>query len=637
MCYIKRSFRLLQFTLLLFSGFYLVLKNLYNIKAFSSRTIARDVLVWLVALVVVVIAAAELGYYLYSQKVTQHEIQLRADTLVAEISSLLTVPLYNRDTESVRHISLIYSQMPDLDGIRIQDKQGQVLTDSIMDHSSVFIKESGIHRGKLFLGNVTLALSNEYFDQNSKPTLVLILWLGMVLVVVMGVGGHIVMRYILIRPLEEFNMGLSEIAQGNYKTRLQRVKHSDLNSSVEAVNSMAEQIEKFVGELKETKDFLQDVFNSMPSIMIGVDRFCNITNLNREAVNSSGHGYKECIGKSVTDIFPSFENTLRTNIQDSIVKRRIITVEQKNCQILGEKRCVEITVYPLHGESFDGAVIRVDDAPSRGKLQEIMIQTEKMISVGGLGAGMAHEINNPLGGILQATQNIERRLSADLPQNIEVARDCGLEFAALECYLADRDIFSMLKGIRDAGQRAAKIVQNMLQFSRRSDSEKEVCVLGQLLDRVLELADNDFDIRHKYDFRHFKVIRNYGHDIKVICSRTEIEQVFLNLCKNAAQAYGPISSNAGAAPEIIINGFQEGDYVVVEVSDNGRGMSEEVKKRIFEPFFTTKVVGEGTGLGLAVSFFIIVDQHNGQLGVDSRPGQGATFTVKLPMGRGKKA
>lgn len=607
--------------------------NLYYIKAFSSKTIVRDALVWLVALVVVVVAAAELGYYLYSQKLSQREIQLRADSLIVEISSLLTVPLYNGDAESVKHISLMYSQMPDLDGVLIRDEQGRILTDSIKEHSSGFLKETAIRRGQLFLGNVTLVLSREYYDQNRKQTLLLILCLGMVLIVVMVVGIHIVMRYILIRPLEKFNLGLSEIARGNYQTRLKGVRHSDLNSSVEAVNSMAEQIEKFVGELKETKNFLQDVLNSMPSIMIGVDRFCNITNLNRAAVNSSGSGYKECIGKSVTDIFPSFENTLRNNVLDSIVKRRSITVEQKNCQILGEKRCAEITVYPLHGESFDGAVIRVDDTTSRVKLQEIMVQTEKMISVGGLGAGMAHEINNPLGGILQATQNIERRLSVDLPKNVEVARDCGLEFKALRCYLSQRNIFSMLEGIRDAGQRAATIVQNMLQFSRRSNSEKEVCVLGQLLDRVLELANNDYDIRRKYDFRHFKVIRNYGHDIKVSCSRTEIEQVFLNLCKNAAQAYGPISrSTGGASPLITIKGFQEDDYVVVEVSDNGKGMTEEVKKRIFEPFFTTKGVGEGTGLGLAVSFFIVVDQHNGQLSVDSRPGQGATFTVRLPRG-----
>lgn len=612
------------------AGFHDVLNKNYYFKAFSSKTIVRDTLMWLVALVVVVVAAAEGGYYLYSGQVAEHRVQQRAETLLAAVSSMLIVPLYNRDVESVRHISRIYSQMPYLGGIRIIDEQGNILINSIEDNFPGNMKEIRIHKQNLYLGKVALAISCEHTNRNRMHTLIVIFCLGLALIVAMVVGIHIVMRYILIEPLQKFNMGLAEIANGKYSTRLQEVVHTDLNSSVEAVNSMAEKIEKFVGELKETKYFLQDVLNSMPSIMIGVDRFCQITNLNLEAVKSSGRSYKECIGKPVADIFPSLERQLRNNILDSIVKRSLVTVEQKNCQALGDKRCAEITVYPLCGETFDGAVIRLDDVTSRIKLQEVMIQTEKMISVGGLGAGMAHEINNPLGGILQATQNIERRLSADLEKNVEVAQACGIEFKDLENYLEQRNIFSMLAGIRDAGQRAAQIVQNMLQFSRKNDSERQNCVVGQLLDRVLELANNDYDIRRKYDFKNFSVIRNYRHDIEVNCNRTEIEQVFLNLCKNAAQAYGPLDITAELTPEITINVFQNDDYVTVEVADNGKGMTEEVKNRIFEPFFTTKVMGEGTGLGLAVSFFIIVEQHNGQLSVDSRPGQGATFTVKLP-------
>jgi PAS domain S-box-containing protein len=607
-----------------------VLKKTYYFNAFSSKTIVRDALVWLVAMVIVVVAVAELGYYQYSGYMAERMVQQRADTLISEISSLLTVPLYNRDLESVSHIYRIYSQMPDLGGIRISDEQGLSLVDSIDKDSSDFLKKSPILKGTLHLGNVTLALSCNNINRNRRQTQVVIFCVGLALIGAIVLGIHVVMRYILIEPLQKFNEGLSEIANGNYSTRLQEVPHTDLNSSVEAVNLMAERIEKFVGELKETKYFLQDVLNSMPSIMIGVDRFCRITNLNHEAVKSSGRSYKECLGKPVADIFPSLERRVRNNILDSIVKRSLVTVEQNNCQILGDKRSAEITVYPLCGETVDGAVIRVDDITSRVKLQEVMIQTEKMISVGGLGAGMAHEINNPLGGILQATQNIEIRLSADLEKNVEVARACNIEFDDLQRYLTQRNIFSMLTGIRDAGQRAAQIVQNMLQFSRRNDSERQDCVVGQLIDRVLELANNDFDIRRKYDFRNVTVIRNYRYDIEVKCSRTEIEQVFLNLCKNAAQAYEPVGSSKQEAPEITITVLDDEEYVTVEVADNGNGMTEEVKNRIFEPFFTTKGVGEGTGLGLAVSFFIVVEQHNGQLTVDSRPGQGATFTVKLP-------
>jgi PAS domain S-box-containing protein len=607
-----------------------LLKKLYYNSAFSSKTIARDFLLWMVFLVFLMVAVAEAGYYLYSGRSIQVKVNGRADTLIEELSSMLTNPLYNIDSEKVNHICWIYSQLPDLSGIRIKDEQGVLLFDSIEQDSDNFSREADINRDDLYLGHVTLVLSDSYYYQNRKQTLIAILFMGLSLVAAMVVGIHIVMHYILIKPLQQFNQGLSEIAGGKYSTRLQAVKHTDLNSSVAAVNSMAGQIEKVVGQLSVTRDFLQNVLDSMPSIMIGVDRECVITNLNHAAVCSSGRSYHQCIGNAVAEIYPSLEKRVTGNILESIAQLKPITIEQKNCPILGYKRCAEITVFPLHGSTSDGAVVRVDDITSRNRLQEVMVQTEKMLSVGGLGAGMAHEINNPLGGVLQAAQNIERRLSPELAENIEIATQCGIEFDALRHYLHERKIFTMITGIRDAGQRAAKIVQNMLQFSRRSDSSMETCVLAEILDRVLELANNDYDLKRKYDFRHFKIIRNYRPDIEVVCSRSEIEQVFLNLFKNAAQAYGPIEGSSDKSPEITVNAYQDDEYVIVEVVDNGQGMGEEIQKRIFEPFFTTKGVGGGTGLGLAVSFFIIVDQHNGQLSVESTPEQGATFIVKLP-------
>ena len=608
-----------------------MLKKLYYKSAFSSKTIAREFLLWLVFLVVVIVAAAEVGYYLYSDSLTRNMVHQRADTLIEELSSMLTVPLYNIDIESINHVCRTYSQIPDLAGIRVEDEQGLILCDSIQTDSKSFQRLTDIKRDDFFLGTVTLVLSGDYYNQHRKQALVAILCVGILLIMAMVVGIHIAMHYILIAPLLRFNRGLSEIAEGNYSTRLLPVKHSDLNSSVDAVNSMAGKIEKVVGQLSVTKDFLQNVLNSMPSVMIGIDRKGNITNLNHAAVRLCKKEYQQCIGKPVADVFPTLAEKITDSIFESMVESKSITIEEKACPILGRKKSAEITVYPLKGSNCNGAVIRVDDITSRNRLQEVMVQTEKMLSVGGLGAGMAHEINNPLGGILQAAQNIERRLSPELLKNLEVASECELEFSTMEKYLKERQIFTMLSGIREAGQRAAQIVQNMLQFSRKGDSVIERCVLAEILDRVLELANNDYDLKRKYDFKHFKIIRNYRSDIEVVCSKTEIEQVFLNLFKNAAQSYGPMDGTLELSAEITINAFQNEDFVTIEVIDNGKGMEAEVQKRIFEPFFTTKVVGEGTGLGLAVSFFIVVDQHNGELSVESAPGQGATFTVKLPV------
>ncbi len=605
-------------------------KNIDHSSVFSSKTIARDFLFWLVALIVLIVAVAEGGYYLYSNKMTQLTVNERADTLIDELSSMLMVPLYNRDMESINHVCLTYSQIPDLYGLQLYDEQGILLFNSIADRSGKVFRERRIFRGELYLGHVTLILSDSFYRQNRQQTLMAILFMGLSLIAAMVVGIHTIMYYILIKPLQQFNQGLLEIADGNYNTRLEAVRHTDLNSSVDAVNTMAEKIERVVDQLSVTRDFLQDVLNSMPSIMIGVDNRCCITNLNHAAVSRSGRSYLQCIGRELQEVFPGLERLVSGDIQKSIHQQKVISIEQKDCVVLGHKKCAEITVYPLHGAAPDGAVIRIDDITDRTRLQEVMVQTEKMLSVGGLGAGMAHEINNPLGGILQAAQNIERRLSSQLEKNHDTARQCGFEMEQLETYLKMRDIDSMLAGIRDAGQRAAKIVQNMLQFSRRSESSMEFCLLSEMLDRVLELANNDYDLKRKYDFRNIRIVRHYSRSLRVFCAKTQIEQVFLNLFKNAAHAYGQYDSSAGIIPEISIKTYRKDGFVFVEVVDKGEGMSDDVKKRIFEPFFTTKTVGEGTGLGLAVSFFIIVEQHNGELLVESEPGQGTTFTVKLP-------
>ena len=578
-----------------------------------------------------IVTIAAVGYYAYSKHTVTERINKRADTLIVEISSMLSVPLYNIDIDGVSHISRIYSQMPDLQGILVEDEQGKKLFNTITAVSGGFSRDTDIYQGELYLGHVTVELTNSQYQEHRKHVLILILLIGILLVCAMTVGIHVIMRYILTVPLHKFNSGLSDIAGGNYSTRLQRVQHVDLNCSVNAVNSMAGKIEKVVNELKVTRDFLQNVLNSMPSIMIGVDSQCCITNVNLTAIRSVEKQQRECQGKPIAEVFPGLQGEVTDNILQSMAEHIPITIEQRDSMIFGEKKHVEITVYPLHTSITGGAVVRVDDISSRVRLQEVMVQTEKMMSVGSLGAGMAHEINNPLGGILQAAQNIERRLSPTFSKNKAVAEQCGVELQAMESYLQKRQILSMLTGIREAGQRAAKIVQNMLKFSRYSDSTMENCVFSDILDRVLELAANEYDLKRKYDFKNIQINRNCSSDIVVECSRAEIEQVLLNLLQNAAQSFEADDWKKDPLPEITINVSRDENFVTIEVIDNGPGIEEDVQKRIFEPFFTTKKVGEGTGLGLAVSYYIVVDQHNGELSVESIPGQGTTFTVKLPL------
>lgn len=278
-----------------------------------------------------------------------------------------------------------------------------------------------------------------------------------------------------------------------------------------------------------------------------------------------------------------------------------------------------------------GAIQSVRDVTERKHMEEIMIQTEKMMSVGGLAAGMAHEINNPLGGIMQGNANIKRRLDMSMSRNRKTAESLGLDPRAVEAYIKERQVDAIIESVSQAGARAASIVNTMLQFSRRSNSKKELVYLPALADETLELAAKDYDLDNSFDFRHIKVIRDYSDRLPpVYCVPNEIQQVVLNLLLNAAQALRQ-HPQPGVTPQIILGLKQRNNSVIIEVEDNGPGMDEQVKKRIFEPFYTTKDVGRGTGLGLSVSYFIIKENHQGQMQVQSQPGRGARFIVKLPV------
>ncbi|GFK92585.1 Sporulation kinase E [Fundidesulfovibrio magnetotacticus] len=298
----------------------------------------------------------------------------------------------------------------------------------------------------------------------------------------------------------------------------------------------------------------------------------------------------------------------------------------------GERRLLAMSAAPVAGSGLaaSGAVAALVDVTERLRLQEMMIQTEKMISVGGLAAGMAHEINNPLASILQALQVVRRRLEPGLAANEQQAGRSGIDLAALAVYLRERGVNEFLDAINEAGVRAARIVSNMLGFARKSAGEYGECRLSDLLDRTVELAGGDYDLRKQYDFKRIEIVRDYSaQPVTARCQPMEIEQVFFNILRNAAQAFRD-RPNEGEGPRITLRTREENGMAVAEIEDNGPGMPEEIRKRVFEPFYTTKGVGTGTGLGLSVAYFIVSENHRGSITVESTPGKGALFRVKLP-------
>lgn len=379
-------------------------------------------------------------------------------------------------------------------------------------------------------------------------------------------------------------------------------------------------------ELLEVQGMITDIIDSMPSYIIGVDSFITITHWNKQIEMATGVGLKSALGENLFEVFKPL-GEFQDEIVRCIDREKVFSKTKKLIIEKGEKKYKDITVYPLINEGFKGGVIRIDDVTEQVKLEDLIVQSEKMLSVGGLAAGMAHEINNPLAGIIQNSQNMNRRLFDPIKKNIDVARDLGIEYEKIEEYLKLRDIDKMLRSINESGARAAKIVKNMLSFSRKSSDDFVCTNIPKLLDNTIALAESDFNFKEDFDFKGIKILKEYDKNVPpILCESSKIQQVMYNLIKNGTEAMSRVNN-----PVLIFRVYSRQSWLIVEIEDNGHGMSDKVRKRIFEPFFTTKDVGKGTGLGMSVSYFIICDRHNGELSVESQIGKMTKFIIKLPI------
>ncbi len=383
-------------------------------------------------------------------------------------------------------------------------------------------------------------------------------------------------------------------------------------------------------ELQLARNAIQHILDSMPSLVVGVDVKARVTYWNLAAARVTGLAVSQASGRLVEEVFPGLARHMDA-VWTALERGEPVMRQKLPDQVEGSELLHDLLVFPLmDAGAVHGAVIRLDDVTEQARMEELIMQTEKMMSLGGLAAGMAHEINNPLAGILQNVQNIERRLSPGLPMNIAASQACGVEMGAVNCYLERRELPALLSGVREAGQRAARIVANMLDFTRGSPSGKVPKALPELVNRAVEIASTDYDLKKKYDFRRIAIIREFDPALpQAMCSPGEIEQVLLNLLRNAAQALA--SQPDKPDPSITLRLLREEDFAVIEVEDNGPGMDEALTRKIFEPFFTTKSPGEGTGLGLSVSYFIITRNHFGKIAVDSKPGRGSRFIIHIPL------
>ncbi|WP_415890537.1 sensor histidine kinase [Neptuniibacter sp. SY11_33] len=263
------------------------------------------------------------------------------------------------------------------------------------------------------------------------------------------------------------------------------------------------------------------------------------------------------------------------------------------------------------------------------KQQALMLQNEKLATLGTLSAGVAHEINNPVAFIKSNVESLKqyfdsynlilaeiKQLLPRLPEDqkgplAQLLIDEDIDFIS-------EDIPQLMEDTQEGLQRVKDIVQNLRSFSRTQASDHGSYDLLEGINSTLKLLQSELKNSVALDISLEPLP-------KIECNLNELNQVFLNLIMNAKHA--TVDSQN---PCVSVRSKHDDQYVYVEIADNGCGISEEVQKDIFTPFFTTKPVGQGTGMGLAISHNII-KKHNGEIQLQSKTGEGTTFTIKLPI------
>ncbi|MCP3926399.1 MAG: AAA family ATPase [Desulfobacterales bacterium] len=387
-------------------------------------------------------------------------------------------------------------------------------------------------------------------------------------------------------------------------------------------------------ELHRLRNYMSNIIDSMPSVLVGVDSEGKVTQWNAEAQRSTGISPIDAEGQPLEIVIPRLYDEME-QVRNAMQSHEVYFDPRRCRNDKDGKRYEDVTVYPLISNSEVGAVIRIDDTTEHVQMEEMMIQSEKMLSVGGLAAGMAHEINNPLAGIMQIADVINKRLTnLEMPANQRVAKEIGISMKNIHSFMEARGIISMLEIINESGIRATQIVSNMLSFARKSNSFQSHNLVD-LLDQTVDMAGSDYDLKKKFDFRQIKIVREYEDNLPEIpCEAGKIQQVLFNILRNGADAIQEaIEKDDSKKPYFILRLAHEvsANKIRMEIEDSGTGMTDATLKRVFEPFFTTKPTGVGTGLGLSVSYFIITENHRGEMSVKSTPGKGTTFIIKLPL------
>ncbi|MBI5167678.1 MAG: PAS domain S-box protein [candidate division NC10 bacterium] len=417
------------------------------------------------------------------------------------------------------------------------------------------------------------------------------------------------MNRLVISKLERFVKATKALGKGDLDLRVKVEGEDEIGELAASFNEMVESLRR-ARELRERKELLENVLNNVKESIIVFDPEEAIIAFSRGSEQTFGYRAEEVVGKKYTTLGEE-----RHGILGVIKNRGTFSGELRLRSKDGRYFPAQVHVMPLWNErdellAFVEIARDLTEEKVKERLQQQLIHSEKLAATGQLAAGVAHELNNPLGNVLLYSKLLMEELE---PHDIK---------------------YKNTKNIVDNTLRCKEIVRNLLDYAKESEVHMAINDINEIAETSVRMLGNEMRINNiEYELR-------LDRDLpKITCDRNQLQQVFVNLIQNAIQAI----ENHGRI-EIFTTKSPEGDGVIVGVKDNGKGIPAEALSKVFEPFYTTKE--KGTGLGLSICYGI-VERHKGKIWVESlcqgedgrgaaltgepREEKGTTFYVKLPL------
>ena len=369
-------------------------------------------------------------------------------------------------------------------------------------------------------------------------------------------------------------------------------------------------LESTTTQLAQRETYIKSIVDSMPLMLIGLNKDMAITQWNRVAEEITGRPFNTVTGLNLWEAYPTITLT-QAQIEKVMEDGNTTTIKHSQ----RGQYYFDITLYALSEQEETGIVILVDDITKQMKAENQLVERTKMSAMGELASAMAHDINVPLQSILNSVNVLNEQV---LTSDIEYKKT----------------LQSILEKAQYGGEQASAIVNNLLLFASSHRDNKRLSNISAIMDHSIDVANNLYSQPNGLRFSNITVQRDYATDVpEVLCYASEMQQVFLRLLRHAFYALCECAHGTGFVPVIRVEVGNFYDSVWIKIQHNGKGLSPEEQQDIFEAFFSNTSTESACPVEqrLSYSHFIVTEHHKGQIAVTSDKDVGTTFHIQMPL------